>query len=234
MAERKTNWFAIWTSVAVVVVVVVVGGFVWWTNMEADSAAPAPSPSTQSAVIDTETGAIAIGDGPNTVDTYIDFMCPICNNFEQVYGPTLEDLSSDGTITLNVHPIAILDSRSQGTEFSTRAANAMYCVADANPAGALPFLQVMFANQPAEGTAGLDDAAIIEIAGSVGAGESAASCITDRTFGDFVTAMTRNTPVQEGAGGISTPTIAVDGQVLRNQTDLSGDPQADIVARFRN
>jgi hypothetical protein len=39
--------------------------------------------------------------------------------------------------------------------------------------------------------------------------------------------------VQEGAPGISTPTIAVDGVTLRNETDLTGDPQADIVARFR-
>ena len=56
-------------------------------------------------------------------------MCPVCNQFEQLYGPEIQNLVDDGTITLGIHPIAILDRLSQGTEFSTRAANAMYCVA---------------------------------------------------------------------------------------------------------
>ncbi|MFT2633376.1 DsbA family protein, partial [Escherichia coli] len=49
------------------------------------------------------------------MDTYIDFMCPICNSFEQSYGPTLQQLVDDGKITLNIHPISILDAQSQGT-----------------------------------------------------------------------------------------------------------------------
>jgi protein-disulfide isomerase len=228
MAARKTNWFAIWVSVAVVVVLVVVAGIVVWTNARSTAAGPAP----ESPAISRETGAIAVGDGENTVDTYIDFMCPICGQFETAYGPTLEEISADGTATLNIHPIAILDNQSQGTKFSTRAANAMYCVAEEDPANALPFLQAMFAAQPTEGTPGLDDAAIVGIAEGVGAGEGAASCISDGTYTRFVTAMTRNTPIQEGAGGISTPTIAVNGETLANRTDLTGDPQADIIDRF--
>ncbi|MFG6446346.1 DsbA family protein [Microbacterium sp. P07] len=228
MAAGKTNWFAIWVSVAVVVVLVAVGGIVLWTNVQSTSAGPAP----QSSAINAETGAIAVGDGENTVDTYVDFMCPICNQFEQTYGPTLEELSADGTITLNIHPISILDRVSQGTEYSTRSAGAMYCVAEDNAENALPFLQALFENQPAEQSTGLDNDAIIGIAESVGAGEGVASCINDGTYTRFATAMTRDTPVQDGAGGISTPTIVVNGETLANQTDLTGDPQADIVARF--
>lgn len=228
MAARKTNWFAIWVSAAVVVVIVAVGGIVWWSNSQATSPGAAP----ESTAINAETGAIAVGDGDDTVDTYVDFMCPICGNFEQVYGETLDELSADGTITLNLHPISILDSRSQGTAFSTRSANAAYCVAEEDPANALPFFQAMFANQPSEGTPGLDDAAIIAIAEGVGAGESAASCITDGTYTRFVEALTQETPVQEGATGVSTPTIVVNGETLTNSTDLTGDPQADIVARL--
>ena len=126
MAARKTNWFAIWVSAAVVVVIVAVGGIVWWSNSQSTSPGTAP----ESSAINAETGAIAVGEGQNTVDTYVDFMCPICGNFEQVYGETLDELSADGTITLNLHPISILDSRSQGTAFSPRSANAAYCVAE--------------------------------------------------------------------------------------------------------
>ncbi len=81
-------------------------------------------------------------------------MCPVCNQFEQLYGPDIQKLVDDGTITLGIHPIAILDRQSQGTEFSTRAANAMYCVAVADGEAAVPFMEAMFANQPEEGTPG--------------------------------------------------------------------------------
>lgn len=225
---RKVNWFAIGVSIAVVVVLVGVGLAVWWGN----AASTSPGETPQSAVVNQETGAISVGDGPDTVDTYIDFMCPVCNSFEQQYGPTLEELAGDGTITLNIHPISILDRASQGTEYSTRSAAAAYCVAEDEPTAVLPFVQAMFAGQPQEGTSGLTDEEIIAIAREAGASESVASCITDGTYTQFVTAMTRNTPLQPGAEGIGTPTIAVNGEVLDNSTDLTGDPQADIVARL--
>ena len=88
------------------------------------------------------------------MDTYIDFMCPVCNQFEQVVRRGDPGPRDDGTITLNIHPISILDRASQGTEYSTRAANAMYCVAAADGDAAVPFMQAMFANQPAEGSTG--------------------------------------------------------------------------------
>jgi protein-disulfide isomerase len=227
-AARKVNWFAIGVSVAVVVVLIGVGLAVWWGNAAATSAGEAPD----SAVVDAETGAIAVGEGPDTVDTYVDFMCPICNSFEQAYGPTLEQLANDGEITYNIHPVSILDRASGGTEYSTRSANAAYCVAEDEPTAVLPFVQGMFAQQPEEGSSGLTDDQIIAIAQEAGASDAVAGCITDGTYARFVTSMTRETPVQEGSGGIATPTIVVNGEVLVNSRDLTGDPQADIVARL--
>ena len=226
---RKTNWFAVWVSIAVVVVLVAVGVVVWLGNVAATS----PGEPPKSAVVNADTGAIAVGDGPKTVDTYIDFMCPICNQFEQTYGETLQQLSSDGTITLNIHPISILDRQSQGTEYSTRSANAAYCVAVDTPDAVLPFVQALYANQPQEGTAGLTDDQLAAFAEQAGASGDVASCISDGTYQRYVTAKTRDTPVQPGQAGIATPTIAIDGTVLINQTDLTGDPQKDIVARVQ-
>ena len=144
----KTNWFAIWVSVVIVVVVAVVIGVVVWMNNSATDAGTRP----EAANIDSETGAITVGEGTGSIATYVDFMCPICNSFEQLYGDTIDAALSDGSASLDIHPIAILDSKSQGTEFSTRAANAMYCVAVEDGEKSLPFLRAMFENQPAEGT----------------------------------------------------------------------------------
>ncbi len=212
---RKTNWFAIWVSVAVVVVLVGVGALVVWMNNSASTPDPVVTPD--SAVINPDTGAIAVGDGDQSMDTYIDFMCPVCNQFEQAYGEAIQGLVTDGTITLNIHPISILDRASQGTEYSTRAANAMYCVAAADGTAAVPFMQAMFANQPEEGSTGLTNDQILSIAELSGV-TGIDACVNDGEYSGFVTAMTEKTPVAPGASGIGTPTIAINGEVIANST----------------
>jgi protein-disulfide isomerase len=226
--RKSTNWFALGVTAAAVVIVLVIGGVVWFANSQANSPGTVP----ESSAVDPDTGAIAVGSGEQTVDTYVDFMCPVCNSFEQAYGPTLQQLADDGTITLNIHPIAILDRQSQGTAFSTRAANAAYCVAVDDPANVTAFVKAMYAQQPSEGTAGLDDAAIATIAKNAGASDAVTSCISDGTYSRFVAAVTEKTPLQAGVSSISTPTIAINGTVLANRTDLTGDPQKDIVERL--
>jgi protein-disulfide isomerase len=208
---RKVNWFAIWVSVGLVVALALVAVLVVTLN----NAANEPGEAPQASNIEAETGAILIGDGENRLDTYIDFMCPVCNQFEQAYGESIQGLVDDGTATLGIHPISILDRASQGSEYSTRSANAMYCVAVADADAALPFMQTMFANQPAEGTTGLTDEQIIEVAGSVGV-TGIDTCVTEGTYADFVAEMTQETPVQPGQAGIATPTIAVNGEAISN------------------
>ncbi|MCC2033558.1 DsbA family protein [Microbacterium allomyrinae] len=212
---RKVNWFAVWVSVAVVIALVLVTILVVTLNNSAEDPEPGETPTA--ANIETDTGAIIVGEGENRLDTYIDFMCPICNSFEQAYGAEIEGLVDDGSITLGIHPISILDRQSQGTEYSTRAANAMYCVASVDGDAALPFLQAMFANQPDEGSTGLTDEQILEIAAGVGV-TGIDTCVADGTYSSFVTAMTENTPIQPGSSGIGTPTIAVNGEVIANST----------------
>lgn len=224
MAQRKVNWFAIWISVGVVVLLVVVAGLVVWMN----SASTAPGQAPRASNINAETGAIAVGEGSNELDTYIDFMCPICNQFEQAYGETIQGLVDDGSITLNIHPISILDRQSQGTEYSTRAANAMYCVAVADADASLPFMQAMYENQPQEGSTGLTDEQILAIASGVGV-TGIDDCVNNGTYSKYVTAMTEKTPVKPGAAGIGTPTVLLNGDFV----DLTGDPQADIVDQLQ-
>lgn len=224
-AAARKNWFAIWISIGVVVALVAVAGLVVWMNATASG----PGSTPESSSINTETGAIAVGEGEGTLDTYVDFMCPVCGQFEDAYGPSIEGLVDDGTITLNIHPISILDRASQGTKFSTRSASAMYCVADANPDAALPFLQAMFANQPDENSSGLTDDQMVAIAEGVGVTD-AADCITSGRYMKFVTSITPKTPVAPGSTGIGTPTIAVNGEVIANS---SLPEPADLATLFQ-
>lgn len=232
---KQSNWFVVAVTLAVIVTLVAIAAMLVFTST--GEAAPEqtlePRATPQNASIEPETGAISVGSGPNTLDTFIDFMCPVCNNFEQVYGDTIQDQVNAGTLTLKIHPISILDRLSQGTEFSSRAAGAMYCVAHTEPDKAVAFMQAMYANQPAEGTAGLTDGQIVQVADGAGVTDTGtvAACITDGTFKQYAQVITQKTPVQPNQPGISTPTLVLNGETLVNRT-LTGDPQVDIVNKL--
>jgi protein-disulfide isomerase len=218
---RSTNWFAVWTSVAVVVVLVVIVAVVWWGNSRASE----PTVFPDSANIDTETGAITFGDGPDVVETYVDFMCPYCGQFEAAEGQTITQLLDEDRITLEVHPVTILDRLSQGTEYSSRAASAMFSVAEADPANAYAFLDAMFREQPAEQSPGLTDDQILDIAREAGVNVTPEleDAVTSGEYIDFAQAQ----QLPEGATG--TPTLVVNGTIV----PVTYDPEADIVARLR-
>jgi protein-disulfide isomerase len=215
-AQGKTNWFAIGISAAVVVVLVVLGGLVVFLNNQATAPGQAPE---SSALIDSESGAISFGEGETTVDTYVDFMCPACGSFEAQYGETLQDAASNDEITLKIHPVAILNHLSQGTDYSSRAGGAMYCVAAEAPDAALDFFNSLFANQPQEATAGLTDEEISAFAEQAGAG-AAAECIADGTYMDYVDDQTKASDIA------STPTVELDGERL----DLQNGGLAELEA----
>ncbi|WP_156760197.1 DsbA family protein [Microbacterium karelineae] len=225
-AAKNRSVFAIVVSIAVVVAVVAVGVLVYFMNRTASAPAEAPA----AGVVNEETGAIAIGDGDQTIDEYIDFMCPICNQAHEAYGDTITEQIESGEITFNVHPISILDRASQGTEFSTRAAAAAYCVADDNGDAVYPFIDLMFRNQPAEGSTGLTDDEIAGYASDAGA-DGAASCIADGTYKDYVTersSVAVDDPDLQGPNGFGTPTVLVNGEMI----SVTMNADADLVANL--
>jgi protein-disulfide isomerase len=218
---KKTNWFAVWISVAAVVVVVGVAGLVVWMNSV--SAEPAVAPTASN--VDTETGAVTFGEGSNTVDTYIDFMCPYCGQFEEAEGDTIQDLVASGDVTLNVHPVTILDRLSQGTEYSSRSAGAFYAVAAADPENAYAFLQALYANQPAENTPGLTNEELVALAKD--AGVNVTDDLEESILSDEYKGFAQERKLPEGATG--TPTLLVNGETV----NVTYDPQADIVSRLK-
>ncbi|WP_405371672.1 MULTISPECIES: DsbA family protein [unclassified Microbacterium] len=219
----KTNWFAIWISVAVVAVLALVIALVVIMNNQAT----APAARPDSAGIDEASGAVVVGTGEGQVDVYVDFYCPHCQDFEDVYGPTIEDELEAGSITLNIHPVALSGlNAASGTDFSKRASNALYCVADAEPSAAFPFYTSVFAQKPTG--AGLTDEQLVAEAEKAGA-PGAAECIADRSWDDLVAEQTTAIPKDPSTGGAGTPTLIVGGEYVA----LTGDPEADISARVR-
>ena len=164
-------------------------------------------------------------DSSVNIVTYIDYACPICQTFEATNAEQINSWVAAGDASLEIHPISILDRVSLGTKYSSRAANAAVCVANYDPNNYMAVNDALFAQQPEESTSGLDTAALKKLVADAGAdSETVASCIGDKTFGDWVTAATDLVTSGKLASDtvtefVGTPTVLVNGQLYQGAVD---------------
>ena len=239
---RRQRTIAVSLLIAGLVVVVAVVAFILGNQPEPApdlSKVEDPLGSVSAPATANDEGGIPVGqDGvagsagaADSVEVvvYSDFMCPVCGAFEEINGPVLNDLRESGDIVLEYRPVSILDRTSQGSQFSTRAATAAAFVADQDPATFVAFNEAMFLNQPEEGTQGLTDEQIAEVARGAGVQEDVASAIADgsyftgdASFAPWVAASTEQA-TRDFPDGFGTPTILVNGE---NLADLQVDWRA--------
>ena len=236
-ARKRQRRNRILLQVGVGIAVLVVAAVIVWVAFgnQRGPAAEVPANLHGDAVVQTADGVLTSppgepGGGPLPTATgdpadgiveltlYVDLSCPSCNQFEQMYGEQIQQLVASGSVVLDTHVVAILDRLFLGSRYSTRSANAAACVIDESPNDFPAFQRAMFANQPAEGTEGLSNAEIIEIANGVltSGQDEVAQCIDEGTYEGWVEdATNRVTANPELAnptsGGFATPTVVVNG-----------------------
>lgn len=155
------------------------------------------------------------------ITIWVDYLCPVCGEFEEENGELIRTLVDSGAATVEYHPIAILTSLSAGTGYSLRAANAAACVSNYNPDAFFDFNAGLFADQPEEGSEGLTDDELLEIARAAGAtSTSLERCVDEGRFFEWVKAATTRAgngplPVEgtEVENVRGTPTILVNGEL---------------------
>lgn len=176
-------------------------------NLEAYTKTSTPTPSA------TPTSGT---DVPNII-MYIDYQCPVCQAFEVPNSSQIESWVSSGVATVEIHPVSFLDGQSLNA-YSSRAANAAICVAEESPNSFFKFNSLLFANQPAESSAGPDDAELISRASEAGASNISAitECINNKSYNAWLTTSTTRI-LNEKIPGTDivmggTPTVVVNGQ----------------------
>ncbi|PZF63182.1 hypothetical protein DEJ33_14250 [Curtobacterium sp. MCPF17_047] len=186
-----------------------------------------------------EPGAVSSGPSagetasadPVRITLYVDYLCPICGAFESTNSEYIEGLVDSGAATIDIHPVAILSNRSQGTKYSLRAANAAACVAQESPDSFFAVNKALFAKQPEEGTPGLTDeqlASVITSVPGVRHGSTIESCIDDQRYGKWVdertTAVTGgDIPGSDLTTFPGTPLVLVNGQQYQYTTASTND-----------
>jgi protein-disulfide isomerase len=201
------------TIVAVVVIAaIVVGVVVTMKNKAAEAAGPAPNyPVSRAGAVITAGQAAA----PVTVDIYEDYLCPYCERLESTYKDQITTALNAGQIKVNYHAISILDNASKPAGYSTRAANAAICAADA---GIFPaYHAALYADQPAEGSAGFSVQQLSDKGTALGAPASFGQCVAaqgDTNLIEQATNTAAATPALQSNGQFGTPTVAIGGRKI--------------------
>ncbi len=176
----------------------------------------------------TDQGAITFGsslsagtvnEGAPTVQIYYDYLCVHCNDLEREHGAELSKLAEDGKITLELHPVGMMD------EFSRVATGAFYYIAENAPEQAFAFNSKVFSELTAPIFS--DDAATptaadaLKVAGEVGVPEDVLTglegVLNDGSYSGYADLAY----AQEEANGMSgTPHVIIDNHKLLNWTDI--------------
>lgn len=158
---------------------------------------------------------------PVKLTIFADANCVHCATFEADYGDQIGQWLANGDVVAEYRTVGFLDGGSP-TNYSSRAANAMACVADAAPASYLNFIEAVWANH-ANGE--MKNAELAQLAENNGADVS--DCINDGTFRSFVQFTTAAAEVD---GVRATPTVMIQDQEFTLGGDFVAEVEAAIAA----
>ncbi|PZF84363.1 DsbA family protein [Jiangella anatolica] len=160
---------------------------------------PTPRPDT----VTVDGGGIMVGDpdAPVTIDYWMDFLCPHCQEFEAANAGAIDALVEAGDANIVYHPLDFT-----GDTYSRRANNAFACAADEGSAA--EFVDAAFA-APEQWTSD----SLRELGDSIGVSGDYSSCVGDGTYEGWA-ADVRDTARDAAVTG--TPTVFVDGETLPN------------------
>ena len=170
----------------------------------ADVAVPEELSKSQPETIP-DTAAPAAGE-PHHIVVYADFNCVHCAEFEHENNAKLAEWLDAGKATVEYRIVNYL-STPGNRNYSARAANAAYCVAEQKPEAYNAFVTGLFTAYEQHGGKGLKDDALIQRGKDVGA--DIGSCVKGGTYRPAVEYVTNKA---KAAGVAGTPTLFVDGK----------------------
>jgi len=234
--KAKRRKVVVQSSVIVgIVAVLAIIGVVVFTSVGGGSSATNPKNMASGGILltsatkATTTPAIPSGGTPTPtkmqldgktahIQIWLDYQCPYCDQFETTNNSQIKQWMDEGSATLEIHPVAILDS-TQNKQYSTRAAAAASCVANSEPDKFFAVNAALFANQPNEQTGtGLTNSEIVKVLKDAGVDSAAVTdCVNKQTFASFITTMTQSASTNSQlknptSGGFGTPTVFVNGE----------------------
>src|SRR5699024_1602537 len=211
-AEKRRSRIITWTIVGVVaaVIAIIVTVVLMNSSRSIPDDGPAPSSATSEGGIMYDKGVPVEADGPAEVDAttvdepnadtagevpygvpdadasdiiiYADPNCVYCPQFEAENSEALDELAEAGD-SIEYRIVNLLDNPGTDT-YSSRASNAMACMAEEHPEHAGDFLHEIFDSYNSHQGAGLSNDELETMASDLGADIS--GCQSDNTYRPFV------------------------------------------------
>lgn len=221
--RRALVQVAVVGGVGVVVIAIIATAVILGTRGKAGpAAAPAISTTVSVAGVDTPltiTGS-AVRLGPAkpkaTLDLWVDYSCPHCQEFEAANNEAINGLIAKGDLAVSYHNIQIV------TGYGTEAGSAAACVAVNDPNTWVAFNSALYANHSAE-TDSWTASDFRDFAAKQGAGSATQDCIEAERYRSWISANTADA-TKNGVEG--TPTMLLNGQ---KSDTLSGQALVDKV-----
>jgi protein-disulfide isomerase len=239
--RKKRNRVILTSSLIVVgVAVLAVTGLIVYNTVRASYVGPlnmlsdgilfqgdgANTTATTTAAIQPDAQPVASDLDTSTVlriTEYVDYASPDVATFETANASALQSYVSAGYASLELHPVAI-DGDGSSDSYSTRAANAVACVANTTPDAVLAVHNALVAAQSTLPDGGLGNDELVTLVQKAGATDAAiASCITGNEFDDWVanaTARAQKSVPNSDVKALSTvPLVVIDGSAYTGALD---------------
>lgn len=206
--KRRLTQAAVVSAVAVVAIGIVVIAVVLGT---AGRTANVPTASTNVTVGGTSVpfavdgSAVQVGqdDAKVTMDLWVDYSCPHCQEFEADSNDVITAKVAAGTLKVRYHNIQIV------TAYGTQAGSAGACVATYAPEQWWAFNAALYANHSSE-TDSYGGSQLADFASQQGVtNNDALSCIRDERYKSWIT---DNGAAATQAGVTGTPTLFFNGE----------------------
>jgi protein-disulfide isomerase len=184
-------------------------------NLEGYTASHTPTP--------TPTAGVTIPANPPHIVIVQDLACFACKTFETANEAQLRKWVSTGAVTIEYRPISFLDEKgASANDYSKRAGNAVYCVANYAPDKVFDYNSFLYNNQPEESTTsyGPDDNQLLASMPALGITltEDLKNCVKTHRFVSWIKELTNKSYL----GGAlvpgykvpftGTPTVIVNGE----------------------
>ncbi|TDQ48522.1 DsbA family protein [Actinorugispora endophytica] len=150
---KRNKLLAVIGAAVAVVALVVGGGYLVMRLQEGSSSGFEGATAPQTLQQDGSVVMAADGARAPVVEVYADYQCPACRNFEQTNSDTLKQLAADGRAIVHLRPVSIFAAQPDPiSSNSLRGGAAARAAADHGRF--VEYNDVLFENQPAEGSEG--------------------------------------------------------------------------------
>ena len=145
-----------------------------------------------------------------TLDLFEDPQCPICKQFEAIFGPAITELVKNNEAKVVVHTMTFLDTNLKN-DSSVRAAMGAYCAADQGKF--LDYMSAVYIGQPEQEGVGWTDPQLeaFALSARVGSLPTWQQCVKDKTYKAHANAAAE-AALKDGVNG--TPTLRLNGTKL--------------------